>query len=124
MPTRRDVPEGSNDALLAKDILDAMNAGLIDARTALNLYRKSVNAPDETTATSTAFNEMLASSTPANFNSLADDAARLELLRRNQREILFLLRELLAVVNAYNAWFTQVRGALAKVLRFIRRSGE
>jgi hypothetical protein len=124
MPTRRDVPEGSNDALLAKDILDAMNAGLIDARTALNLYRKSVNAPDETTATSTAFNEMLASTTPAAFNGLADDAARLALLRRNQREILFLLRELLAVVNAYNAWFTQVRGSLAKVLRFLRRSGE
>lgn len=125
MKTRKDVSESNNDVLLAKDLLVAVNDGLnTDYRGVLQAYRGLVRHTDDDAPTSQSIGAIVASLNPPAFNGLETDADRLELLRQNQRDLAFMVRDNLVVLNAMNAWFSIIRGALAKVLRYLNRAGK
>ena len=124
MPSRGAIGDNKNEALPAKDLLVAVNDGLNDEyRGQLNAYRNTVNHTGDSPNASQSIGAIVASlNTPA-FNGLETDADRLDLLRQNQRDLAIMVRDNLATLNAMNAWFTSVRGALAKALKFLNKAG-
>lgn len=123
MPQRDPVGE-KNEALKAKDLLKAINDGLNNGyRVELKAYRALVRHTADDASTSQSISDLISSTTPANFNALTD-AEKLDLLRQNQRDLAFMVRDNLAVLNAMNTWFSTVRGALAKALKHLNRADE
>jgi uncharacterized coiled-coil protein SlyX len=118
MPRQVRTPEaaGVEQAINPKQLLKDLNKEMEPFNAQIKLAREYVfNQNDAPTVND--IGTIVGSVTPAAFNGLEDDAARLELLRSNQRDMALMIREMNKAFGETQSVIVRMRAALAALLR-------